>query len=269
VSGGEDQIVNVDTPTPLRGAANDDELPEGPGSVDVVWSQQSGPGRASFVDATVVDATVTFPAAGTYELRLTADDGELTAMDEVTVVVIDPARPPTLDLRIQTDEDDAEEVTLRDVMLEGSILELGVDGGGAQIVGLRFAGVGVPAGAAITRAELRFTAAQPSLVPSTLTITAEASDDATEFSPASRDLSARSGTSTAVSWSPPPWTTGESGPAQRTPDLSAVIQEIVDRPGWNSGNAIAVLITGSGQRHASAHDHDPALAPVLHVEYAA
>ena len=54
---------------------------------------------------------------------------------------------------------------------------------------------------------------------------------------------------------------------QRTPDLAPVLQEIVGRPGWASANALALVITGSGTRTASATERGPAKAPVLHVEY--
>jgi hypothetical protein len=53
--------------------------------------------------------------------------------------------------------------------------------------------------------------------------------------------------------------------AQRTPDLSAVVQEIVGQPGWASGNAIAIMIAGTGTRTARAFN--AAGAPVLHIEY--
>jgi hypothetical protein len=49
--------------------------------------------------------------------------------------------------------------------------------------------------------------------------------------------------------------------------MSAVIQEIVDRPGWSSGNALAILITGSGKRVAESFDGDASGAPLLHLRY--
>ncbi len=42
---------------------------------------------AVFDDASAEDTWVTFLGAGTYVLRLTSDDGELIASDEVTIVV--------------------------------------------------------------------------------------------------------------------------------------------------------------------------------------
>jgi len=67
-----------------------------------------------------------------------------------------------------------------------------------------------------------------------------------------------------------PWTAaGDAGPEQRTPNLAAVIQEIVNRPGWASGNALAIIVTGTGRRVAESYNGVPAAAPLLHVEYLA
>ena len=47
-----------------------------------------------------------------------------------------------------------------------------------------------------------------------------------------------------------------------------MIQELVDRPGWSSGNAVALIISGSGERVAESFDGNlPQAAPVLHVEF--
>ena len=67
-----------------------------------------------------------------------------------------------------------------------------------------------------------------------------------------------------------PFSAGMSGIAlmkARTPDLSPIIQEIVNRSGWGSGGAIAFLITGTGHRTAVTYDGSAAGAPLLHVEY--
>jgi hypothetical protein len=45
------------------------------------------------------------------------------------------------------------------------------------------------------------------------------------------------------------------------------VSEIVTRPGWLSGNALVLIITGTGQRTAEAYNGVPAAAPLLHVEY--
>jgi hypothetical protein len=60
---------------------------------------------------------------------------------------------------------------------------------------------------------------------------------------------------------------GQAGLAQRTPNLSAVVQEIVNRPGWASGKAMAFIITGNGHRTAEAYNGNAAQAPLLHLEW--
>ena len=44
-----------------------------------------------------------------------------------------------------------------------------------------------------------------------------------------------------------------------------MIQEIVSRPGWSSGNALVLIVTGTGTRTAKSFDNGS--PPVLHLEY--
>jgi hypothetical protein len=85
VSAGPDRTLAFPTAATLDGAVTDDGLPFPPGRVTVSWTKVSGPGFATFANASVVDTTVTFSQAGTYVLRLTANDGELQASDDVTI----------------------------------------------------------------------------------------------------------------------------------------------------------------------------------------
>ncbi|MCH7226945.1 M6 family metalloprotease domain-containing protein [Haloferula sp. A504] len=64
--------------------------PEGDGFT-TTWSLVSGPAGVTFADPGALHTTATFTAAGTYILRLTVDDGNGPAFDEVTIVV----NPPT------------------------------------------------------------------------------------------------------------------------------------------------------------------------------
>ena len=48
-----------------------------------------------------------------------------------------------------------------------------------------------------------------------------------------------------------------------------MIQEIVDRAGWVEGNAVVIIITGSGARVAESYNGVAAAAPLLHIEYTA
>jgi hypothetical protein len=88
VDAGIDQIVRLPALATLNGTVTDDGLP-GAG-VTTSWSQVSGPGIASFIDAGAVDTSAGFSAAGVYVLRLTADDGERFGTDQIQVTVEPP-----------------------------------------------------------------------------------------------------------------------------------------------------------------------------------
>jgi hypothetical protein len=82
------------------------------------------------------------------------------------------------------------------------------------------------------------------------------------------NIPSRAQTAASVAWTPPGWpTVAAAGTAQRTPSLVPLIQEIVNRPGWASGNALALIPTGTGKRVAEAFEGAAAGAPLLHLEY--
>jgi len=170
--------------------------------------------------------------------------------------------------RVEASADDAEErLDTGNVGLSSTDLEMTREAAG-QLVGLRFAGVPVPQGAVIERAYVQFTVDEQSTESTVLAIQGEAADDAPAFSKSDGDLSGRPRTESSVAWTPPAWNTvGAAGLAQRSADLSALVQETVDRPGWSLGNALVLLIGGTGKRVAVSYDGDPAGAPVLSVEY--
>lgn len=86
VAAGPDQrLVHPQTAATLDATVTDDGRPVG--DLDTRWAAVSGAGAVAFGDLNAADTTVTFGAPGTYVLRLTADDQELTASDDVTVVV--------------------------------------------------------------------------------------------------------------------------------------------------------------------------------------
>ncbi len=56
-----------------------------PFPVTLLWTQVSGPGVAIFESPASATSAVTFSAAGIYVLRVTADDGQFTVSDQVSV----------------------------------------------------------------------------------------------------------------------------------------------------------------------------------------
>ena len=87
VDAGADQTITLPSTASLAGHVTDDGLPNPPDAVTVTWSKDSGPGTVTFGNANTASTTATFSVAGSYVLRLTADDSEKSAFDTVTITV--------------------------------------------------------------------------------------------------------------------------------------------------------------------------------------
>jgi hypothetical protein len=81
----------------LNGSVSDDGLPVPPGQVSAAWTLVSGPGTVTFSNASDVNGTATFSAAGVYVIRLTATDGALQTAADVKITVQEKAAPPKID----------------------------------------------------------------------------------------------------------------------------------------------------------------------------
>ena len=271
VNAGPDQQITLPATATMAATVTDDGLPP-PAVLTYLWGTDSGPAAASFSSSTVEDPTVTFPVAGTYVLRLTASDGALSASDTVQVTV-NPAggggTPQTLELRVATGSDDAEQSTGSGKnALTSDDLEITTDGNTVQLVGVRFANLAIPANATITNAYVQFRVDGVSTAATSLAIRAENADNTPTYTTALNNISSRATTAASVAWAPAPWpTVGASGEAQRTPNVAALVQAVVGRAGWAQGNALAFQFTGTGMRKAVAFEGGASFAPLLHVEY--
>ncbi len=174
-----------------------------------------------------------------------------------------------VEARVADGNDDAEEFIQDGGMyLTSSDLELAYEGIKPQIIGMRFAGLDVPRGATVTRAYVQFTVDEADTGAATLAITGQADDNAAPFTSSNHNLSSRPTTTASVPWVPAPWPhVGAAGPDQQTPDLKAVIQEIVNRNGWAAGHALALIVSGTGERTAESYNGSPSQAPLLHIEW--
>ena len=74
VNAGVDHSVTLPAAATLDGTVTDDGLPDPPGTVTTSWSHVNGPGTVTFGDPNAADTTASFSAAGTYMLRLAAND---------------------------------------------------------------------------------------------------------------------------------------------------------------------------------------------------
>jgi len=96
VNAGADQTIELPASSvALDGTVTDDGKPVG-GTLTTSWSKASGPGTVTFGDPSAADTTATFSAAGEYLLRLTANDGALSAQDDVKITVVAENGAPTV-----------------------------------------------------------------------------------------------------------------------------------------------------------------------------
>ncbi|MFK7860351.1 MAG: FG-GAP repeat protein [Granulosicoccus sp.] len=186
----------------------------------------------------------------------------------------------TLSRSILSSQDDVELRGNGRVAVDSNDLELGLDEGFEGIntvVFLRFADLAIPQGAIIRDAQVLFWVDEPTEEFSTLILQGLIEADGR---PSRNGVPFGPQTYTIVDWLPPPWTTRGTAPVEQTqtPDLSAIVQEVVNGSGWQGGNALVLLIgdtlpnpnrdgVGIGQRVAESFDGERNSAPLLHVEY--
>ncbi len=238
---------------------------------ELVFSATDLPPGASINSATgLISGTLT--ADGNFSVNVSVSD-EHGGTDNTTFNWTVTTLPPggqtiNISIPISMDSDDVEERSSGSVVLRSLDLDL-VASGGNQTVGLRFNGIDIPQGSTIVNAYIQFTAANPRNTATSLTVHGQATDNASTFvNSINGNVSTRPATTASAQWTPASWTTiGDTGNDQRTPDLSSIVQEIVNRSGWASNHSLALIITGTGKREAVSFDNNQAQAPVLHIEY--
>ena len=229
----------------------------------------------SFIDddenAGVVVTTRAAVAAGSDDAQERKATGQML-IDSERLELLELSGPGlrTFTDRVNSAQDDAEErIGSGRVSLTGDVLDLGAD----RRVGLRFSGSDIPRGATITRAYLRFTAANDgNPQPLHLQISAEAADSG-PFQSTPYHLRERASTRVRVDWRIDRELL--TGASIDTPDIATIVQEIVDDPGWNprGGEDDMVFILQSaaadnrGERNFVSRDASAVHMPKLVVEY--
>jgi hypothetical protein len=135
--------------------------------------------------------------------------------------------------------------TIESGNLTSSDLEIGSEGNGGldwQVCAIQFDQLGIPQGAVITSAKLTLQV-DNSGNPGTsndFTVIAEDIDDAAGFTIDASDITNRARTDAEASW------VLAAGPAVGTridsPDLTDLIQEVVDRAGWSENNRLTLMV---------------------------
>jgi type IV pilus assembly protein PilY1 len=152
----------------------------------------------------------------------------------------------------------------------------------AVLSAMRFTGVTVPSevdGVPVTleNAYIEFTARESSgrtmfrNAALKLTITAQAADNPPTLGTSDYNISDRPDTVASVAWNVPEgaWISGQT---YMTPDIKPIIQELINRPGWQDGNAMLFKIEAGledGGRVAHSFESNFNLAPRLVIKYSA
>lgn len=218
------------------------------------------------------DLNWTIPANGEYVITAWAidNDGWHNISEDVKIF----AGAIDITAQLTSNDDDVEENKgSGSVDLTSSDLELCVEewlwpiSDEDQLVALRYENLQIPQGASITNAYIQFTSNENQSDPAALTIYGEANDNASSFTGTNYNVSFRNQTTASVSWNPSSWSTDAAGTTEQTPSLTTIIQELVTRPGWQMGNAMAFVFDGSGTRSAYSRDADAAKSATLHITF--
>jgi type IV pilus assembly protein PilY1 len=182
---------------------------------------------------------------------------------------IDDAVRPEIIVSTNDDDHDAHEIN-GSVTTDSNDLVLS-QGTATVTSGMRFTDLNIPQGATIVSASIRFTSEKFNVAGTSLIISGEANASSTAFSNTSNNLTSRTKTAANIEWSTDN-SFPSSGEVVTTPDISPVIQEVVDLSAWCGGKDLNILIEGSSSdsassREARASDVGQSGAPQLVVSY--
>jgi len=184
----------------------------------------------------------------------------------------------TLDLKIADGTNDAEEHLNAGMDVGSSDLEMPYEDSGTpsatdeQVTCLRYI-VPLAKGAKIAKAYVEFTCdeTKDGTKPVNLIIEGQLAVNPPAFTTAAKNLTGRAPwTTTQVKWAVENWTT--VGQKSNTPDLTAILLEIMAQEGWASGNALVLAFRddksspSTGIRCADAFEDSATTCPILHVE---
>jgi len=180
--------------------------------------------------------THTLAATGRRDALQAAYLAESAANHAMWRLLNDPVPLPNMAISVAASSDDASQPGwYTDAVIDETEIGLGEK----WMVGLRFTGVAISNGTAIASVRVQFMASASESGDTDIMIFGEAADDAQTFERQGRNLSRRNRTAVSVSWHDiPVW---QKDNFYETPDLSGIIEEIINRPGWQSGNALVLL----------------------------
>jgi hypothetical protein len=213
----------------------------------------------------------TVTTSGTIPSSIGEDDGNFQIASQDSTLNSGSHYPKT----VQSADDATENVGSTAVTLTGNFrMDSHTSSAQQYYGGVRWA-LEVPQGAVVTSAYFKGWVYGTSDDPE-ITIHAQATDSAAVFAASNTNISARSRTTNSVLWSATNLYDGGAA-YYSSPDIKTVIQEVLDRPGWVSGNYLALITLPStsqvksflvrGWDTSSTVDSIKVQAPLLEVNF--
>jgi hypothetical protein len=271
--------------TTITLAATDDGRPNPPGAMSFTILSKPAQGQLSFTDGTPIATVPAKLPAGSNKVvykapadwqgddtfTFCADDGGTaptggpsnTATVKVTIV-----KEITVEYFVSDPADDASCYKSNGIQ---TVLDryLYV---GARASGMRFRNVKLPQGASIKSASLKIFSASTNLTADIDgVLKGEAADNPPVFGDWDQIITQLPTTKASVAWKwtqDNPWT---KSTWYQSPDISTIIQELVNRPKWASDNALVLIYTVNtdtdSERQFWGGEANPAAAPKLSITY--
>jgi type IV pilus assembly protein PilY1 len=141
-----------------------------------------------------------------------------------------------------------------------------MDSAFSDITGARFTDITIPGDATTFSAFYSLHLDQESSGPPDTTIVAEKVVDALAFSDSANDLGTRPRTTANATWDLQNLNVGDT---ETSPDIGAIVKEVIGQTGWEPGNAINIMTHSSvgGVYRYDSYDTDNANPPALTITY--
>ncbi|MGJ8744195.1 Ig-like domain-containing protein [Polaribacter sp.] len=226
-----------------------------------------------YIDGVFLSTDASYPYETSYLLdtdgsfNITAialdNEGGTATSSNVTITLL--SAPTTVSYQIINSDDDAWEKGNGDMKLTENDHALSKEG----FIGLRYQNVQVPENATITEAYIEFIASRKEKKnTSRVNVYGELSNNANPYNSVDYNISNRTSTSSSVSWTFANWFEDVT---YTSPDLTTIVQEIIDQGGWTSGSAMAFMFDATANEKRKAYtfdeDEDPTLTPKLFISY--
>jgi hypothetical protein len=242
------------------GNVSGDDIPSDPNAV----GNQAAPFGAAAVDTSSA-------CVAAQSVLATAGARPLDATDQQNLASVSlPActSSQAVQIRVASGGDDAEEVSGQ-VKPARTAIRLG--GGAGGMAAFRFTGAVIPNRARILSAKLKLYGKGFETQPIAIRYLGEKAASSAPLPQSGTGLlTARAKTSSVVDDSPAAWTTKSFN---ASPALTAILQEIIDQPGWTSGNSLTLFVAdngspaGSYRQVAAFESGGEATAAILTVSY--